>query len=116
MINCCNTENNPEIAFIQGDSSPIVSVTIFDTAGAQITNLTGYTGVISIVQNLGGATIVFNEMDVVSSAFQGQFTPDQTDALAVGSYVTIVEIENEDLEFRREIQYSTVVSQQGYRA
>ena len=104
-----------EMELYQGDSSDVVSTSVY-SAGVLVEDLDGYTGVFSVVEALGEDPLVEKEMEVVNTAFRVALTPTESEELAPGEYIGVVEIENTGIGFRKERHVTITVRKQGYEA
>jgi hypothetical protein len=97
----------------QGDSSDTIVVSVTND-GAAVTDLTGYTGKLSIATQTGATALVDKSMTISGSTFKGQLTPSETAALSVGVYIGVVEVRKDSISFKKEYHFSFTVKKQGY--
>ena len=104
-----------KLDIFQGDSSDVVETTVYSN-GVQATGLiaAGYTGTLSLVSALGETPLVTNTMTEVSDKFRGTFTPADTAAITVGSYIGVVQIINNSLSYKKEEHFTINIDTQGY--
>jgi hypothetical protein len=99
----------------QGDSSDVIAVSVYYNEEA-VADLTGYTATLSVVSCLGADPLIEKSMNADDSVFTAQIAPDESEELDVGSYIIIAQVENLDLDFRKEQHIALEVLKQGYTA
>lgn len=104
------------ISLFQGDSSETFATKVFDENDNQITTLTGYSGRFVLVNTIGGTEYISRAITASGGEFRDLITPTDSAALAVGSYVAIVQISNLSINFRKEDHTPVTIKAQGYNA
>lgn len=104
-----------ETEFYQGDSSDVFKVKVY-SAGEQIVGddlSDDYAGTFSLVKKLGQTPVLTKEMIIVDDTFRSSVEPDESEELAVGNYIGVIEISRNDGSYRKETHVNIAVRKQG---
>jgi len=100
-----------EIRIIQGDSSDEFVIKLKDVIFDE-----NWTCTIFVSEGLAGCNEFMYRMidvDIDNNQFITKLTPNETSDLQVGSYLLGFELENQSIEFRREIHFKLKITKQG---
>lgn len=99
----------------QGDTSDIFSVAVFSEEEQVVgSDLDDFAGKFTVMKKLGDAPLLEKNMVVVDDNFQSSIAPEESEALAVGNYLGVIEITNTGLTYRKESHINIKILKQGF--